>query len=131
MEDKRTEKRKTGDLGEKLCVHFLKKHGFKVLDRNYLKPWGEIDIVTIKDNCLHFIEVKTVNKSKPEWGSSNGYEAEDNVHEWKLKRLGRTIETYLLEKNIPENQEYQLDVAVVYLDIEAGEGKVRFIPDVG
>ena len=41
----------------------LVKHSFKILDRNYRKKWGEIDIVAKKDNILHFIEVKTIQCS--------------------------------------------------------------------
>ena len=54
-----SEKRKIGDLGENLCVKHLVKHGFKILDRNYQKKWGEIDIVAKKSGIIHFIEVKT------------------------------------------------------------------------
>ena len=53
---------KIGEIGEKLACMFLMKHGFKVLDRNYRKKWGEIDIIAQKDDILRFIEVKTVSR---------------------------------------------------------------------
>ena len=40
-----TEKRKTGNLGEDLACRFLMKHGFNIIERNYLKKCGEIDII--------------------------------------------------------------------------------------
>lgn len=105
----KTEKRKTGDLGELIAVRFLEGKGYKVIDRNYLKPWGEIDIVAQKENIVHFIEVKTVSHE------TVGFRAEDNVHEYKLKRLERTINSYLIEKKERE-REWQLDLVVVSLD---------------
>ncbi len=37
--------KKIGEIGEDLAVKFLKKRGFYIISRNYLKSWGEIDIV--------------------------------------------------------------------------------------
>ena len=59
---KKTEKRRKGDLGESIAVKFLEGKGYKVLARNYLKPWGEIDIIVEKERVLHFVEVKTVTR---------------------------------------------------------------------
>jgi len=44
----RTEKRKLGDIGENIACDFLKSRGFEIIERNYLRKWGEIDIVTRK-----------------------------------------------------------------------------------
>lgn len=54
---------KIGLLGEKYAEMFLVKHGFKIIDRNFSTRFGEIDLVTIKENVYHFIEVKTVTVS--------------------------------------------------------------------
>ena len=43
-----SETQKIGKL-EKMCSKFLMKHNFLILDRNYTKKWGEIDIVAEKD----------------------------------------------------------------------------------
>ena len=56
-----TEKGKTGALGETLAAKFLESKGYKVLKRNYRKPWGEIDIICEKGNTIRFVEVKTVS----------------------------------------------------------------------
>ena len=53
---------KTGEIGENIAVKFLVKQGFSILDRNYTKKWGELDIVAKKDNKLYFIEVKSVSR---------------------------------------------------------------------
>ena len=49
---------KVGSLGEELTVKFLVKRGYRILDRNYWRPWGELDIVAEKKGRIHFVEVK-------------------------------------------------------------------------
>ena len=104
-----SETQKIGEVGENIAVRFLMKHNFSILGRNYTKKWGELDIVAEKDNKLYFIEVKSVSREtlntfipKSYNDSDPRYEhrPEDNMHPWKLKRLSRTIQTYLLNKNI-------------------------------
>ena len=131
----KTEKQETGDLGENLVEMFLKKHFFTIIDRNYRKPWGEIDIVARKGDDWRFVEVKTVRRnhfSDDDLSADEAsYEPSDNMHPWKLKRLGRAIQTYLLEKKIDEDKiEWQLDLISVYLN-EAGETlKIDWLEDV-
>jgi putative endonuclease len=131
-----TDKQKVGNLGEEIGCKFLKKHGFLIKDRNYRKKWGEIDIIAEKDNLLHFIEVKTV--SRPPATTSSGevgrgetdHNPEENVHLWKQKRLARAIQTYLLEKKIPEETEWQIDIMAIFLDFKTRKAKIRMTENV-
>ena len=142
-QDKRTEKRKIGDLGENIACRFLMKRGFEIVEQNYSKKWGEIDIIARKEGKLHFIEVKSVTRDSLKYVSpeTDGYRAEDNLHPWKLKRLSRVIQTYLLgyrgNRNVSHvtgqgNSEidWQFDVAVVYLDLKSMEAKVNYMEDI-
>lgn len=54
---------KVGALGEELVARFLMKRGFTVTDRNFRKKWGELDVIAVKKNILHFVEVKSVSRS--------------------------------------------------------------------
>src|SRR5258706_6244464 len=92
-----------GILGEEIASLFLENKGFSVIGKNYRKKWGEIDIIARKNKTIHFIEVKAVKNIY-----NNEQMPEENVHEKKLKRLSRTIETYLSEKR-EEETEWQLD----------------------
>lgn len=107
--------KKTGDQGELLTAQHLTKQGFTIIGMNYRKQWGEIDVIAQKDNQVHFIEVKTVSyetKRDLEVAVLRGtYRPEENVHKYKLKKLGRAIETWLLEYNWQGN--WQIDVAAV------------------
>ncbi len=55
-----------GDLGERLAVKFLKRHGFRILVRKYRCECGEIDIVAQDKDALVFVEVRS--KSSLEFG---------------------------------------------------------------
>ena len=52
---------KTGLIGEELACKFLMKHGFKIIERNYTKKWGEIDVIAYKSSRYHLIEVKSTS----------------------------------------------------------------------
>jgi Holliday junction resolvase-like predicted endonuclease len=159
-----TEKRKTGDLGEDIAAMFLVKQGFRITERNYLRKWGEIDIIAKKEGKLYFVEVKTVScgtssrvphetKAKTifrdifltgargfaikevthETKSSrytDGFRPEDNLHTHKLQRLRRTIQTYLAEKGLGEDGDWQFDAMCVYLDEKGKYAEVECIKDI-
>jgi len=124
---------KTGEIGENIAVKFLMKHGFSILERNYTKKWGEIDIVAEKTNKLYFIEVKSViqpvlhNVSQE---TLDQYKPEDNMHPWKLKRLSRTIQTFLLSKKMAEEKEWQVDLLVIFLSIKDKKARVKVVSDI-
>lgn len=126
----KTEKQVLGTLGEDRAVMFLKEHGFSIIERNYAKKWGEIDVVARKCGELHFIEVKTVSVKNYNEDQIDTYEPEDNVNGFKRARLARTIETYLLERDIPDDQECIVDVVSVYYEAPTEKWRARFIEDI-
>ncbi len=123
---------KLGEIGEKLAVMFLMKHGFQVLETNYTKKCGEIDIVAQKGKNLHFIEVKSVSRVTLDDVSSetSGYRPEENMHPKKVERFVRTADYYLMEKNVPDTIEYQIDLALVYINPIKRAGKVVLMEQV-
>jgi putative endonuclease len=133
---------KTGEIGENIAVKFLMKHNFLILNRNYTKKWGEIDIVAEKSNKLYFIEVKSVSRfdlKNVSQETLDQYHPEDNMHPWKLKRLSRTIQTYLLSEKIPighsltgeaDEKEWQVDLLIVFLDIKNKKAKIKVVNDI-
>ena len=118
-------KKKIGALGENMACRFLVKRGFRILDRNYSKKWGEIDIVAEKDKIFRFIEVKSIVSYE-----TNRYRPEENVHYQKLKRLSTVIQTYLLDKKVSYETEWQIDVLAVFLDLENKKAKFRFTENI-
>jgi len=124
-----TERRSRGDTGEKIACAFLEKEGFKILNRNFLKKWGELDIVAEKDKIIHFFEVKSMIGSVSDTVSS-GHRLEDNVHGLKVKHISRMIETYLDEKGRGLDAEFQFHVLCVYMNIKTRRAKVEWLKNI-
>ena len=121
---------KIGEMGERVACRFLEKRGFKIVERNYTKKWGELDIVAQFHGLTHFIEVKSVsceNVGSVIEDNLDLYGPEDHLHELKLKRLSRTIETYVSEMGVGE---WRFDIPCVYLDHGKRLARVKMISDV-
>ena len=129
----KTAKRALGDTGEEVACKYLESKGFRILERNYLRKWGEIDIIAEKAKKLYFVEVKSVSRESSQNSGSRvteRYRPEDNVHPAKLKRLHRAIQTYLADHKVSEETPWQLDVACVYLDFSTRRAKVEVLENV-
>lgn len=104
-----------GKLGEKLAAKWLTDKGYSIVTQNYLKKYGEIDIVARETDVIHFVEVKSVSyetKADMEDAVSRGtWRPEENVHFAKQQRLSRVIEVWLSENNY--NGEWQIDILSV------------------
>ena len=131
-----TDKQKIGQIGEDCACEYLEKNGYKIIDRNYLKKWGEIDIVAKKGSKLHFIEVKSVSRDLSSVthvtnsNNNDSYSPEDNMHPWKLQRLSRVIQSYLLDKNVSDETDWQFDLVTVYIDQTKRLSKVYLMEDI-
>jgi putative endonuclease len=110
------DKKAVGTLGESVAAEFLRRKGFAVITMNYRKPWGEIDIIAEKGNSVRFVEVKTLSfEVLPDISRENNtYRPEEQVHPAKLKKVMRTAELYMAEKNDP--RDFQVDVVGVFMD---------------
>ena len=137
-----TEKQKIGRLGEDIAVKYLENKGFLVIERNYLKKCGEIDIIAKKAGITHFIEVKSVtelpnshlgcseNLAKNVSRVTDKYRPEDNLHPYKLKRLARVIQLYLFEKHSNGEPEWVFDVITVQIDTKSRRASVKFLQNI-
>lgn len=133
QDQKQGSKNKTGAYGEEIATKYLKKHGLEIIDRNYLKKWGEIDIVARETTGkVRFIEVKTVSyetKSDLHAAISRGtWRPEENVHLAKLQKLSRTIETWISENRY--EGEWEIDVIAVRIVPREKYATVKYITNV-
>ena len=53
------ENKRLGKRGENRAARYLKRQGYKILERGYKNPFGEVDIIAAKKDVVAFIEVKT------------------------------------------------------------------------
>lgn len=112
----------TSELGlvaEEYVAQYLESKGYQILDRNFRKPWGELDLVAEKEGVVIFVEVKA---SKME---TLGFEPEVRGSHDKLKKVVRTARTYLAEKCYPSYQPWQVDLVAVVLDQSRNTLKIR------
>ena len=105
MEDTR---KALGVKGEDLAVRYLKKKGFKVIQRNYHCPLGEIDLIAREGDTLVFIEIKA--RSSSEYGLP-----QDAVDRFKQKKIIQAAKTYLAEHHLTEDIPARFDVVAIHL----------------
>lgn len=107
-----------GKIGEDICRIWLKRNGFIIIESNYTRKCGEIDIVARgTSDSIHFIEVKTVSyetKVDLERAVSYGtWRPEDRVDYHKRTRLQQTIEMWVYENKYMGR--YQIDILTLRL----------------
>lgn len=129
-------KNQIGAFGEQIAANQLQKRGFNILDTNYLKKWGEIDIVAREtrgnQEIIRFVEVKTVSyetKAALEFDVTHEtWAPEDNVHFKKIKRMNRTIESWLIEHDC--HLDWQIDIAAVRIVTRDKYATINYIDNV-
>jgi len=126
----KTQKMETGDRGEELAEMFLMKQGYKIIARNYWKPWGEIDIVAKKGEWIHFVEVKTVIRDLASIKDNEDYSPFDNITADKKRRLCSALKTFLAENSYSADADWQVDAIAVYLDKVSKKYDIDFLEDV-
>lgn len=112
---------KIGKLGEDIAVHYLELKGFSIVERNFSKKTGEIDIVSRKHGVLHFIEVKSIVKH------GNHYDPFENITPFKFQKLTRTIDWYLAEKNISRETRWVIDAFAIHIIRETKHAQVHVL----
>ncbi len=84
----------TGTYGEIVAAAYLEDNGFVILERNWHDgDRHEIDIVAVKDNEMHIVEVKT--RSSAEW-----QEPQDAVDSKKRMHIVRAANAYLKARDV-------------------------------
>lgn len=104
-----------GQRGEDLAYDLLKKKGYKVLERNFKSPLGEIDIIAREGKTLVFIEVKT--RLSADFGT-----AKWAVGPKKQRKLSMVALDYLKRHSLSD-QPARFDV--VAIDLYQGQEKIE------
>ncbi|MBI4085425.1 MAG: YraN family protein [Candidatus Liptonbacteria bacterium] len=117
------DKSATGKLGEDLACEYLVDKGYKILKRNYRRPWGELDIVArAKNNVLVFVEVKALSENP-----AGGLSPEDHLTVSKLRKLQRTCMALVGEK--PEwvigDRGWQIDLIAINIPVGADNPNLK------
>lgn len=87
--------RQIGNKAEDKAAQYLKKQGYKIIERNYNLPCGEVDIIAQKNKALVFVEVK-YRKNADAFGGPIGA-----VTKAKQKRIINAAISYIKTKKPP------------------------------
>lgn len=102
-------KKLLGRSGELRIAKFLKRKGYKILEKNYRTNFGEADIIALYGDFLVFVEVKT--------RSDESYGTPAEAVGYKKRRTYEKLAEYFVTVN-PEydNHTVRFDVAQVLND---------------
>lgn len=101
------EKKELGKKGEELALRFLKKRGYRIIEKNYVCKMGEMDIIAKEKDTLAFIEVKT--RTSTTFGPP-----QLAVNPTKQMQLSKVALYFLKEKGI-EEMKARFDVVAILL----------------
>lgn len=110
-----------GLTAEGLVGDVLTGQGYRILDRNWRRPWGELDVVASKDSVIHFVEVKASRQRV------DGFAPELRADWRKMAKVRRTARTWLTAHRYGPDTEWQLDVASVIMK-EHGAPEIEIFP---
>ncbi|MCH8243716.1 MAG: YraN family protein [Planctomycetes bacterium] len=104
---------------ERDAVRFLKKSGYRILARNFACPLGELDVVALGDEVLHFVEVKAK--------SGTGQYPEEAVDLHKRRKLAQLADYFVSVKRLT-HLPCQFDIVAINYDPQ-GKAHIRHFPD--
>ena len=110
-----------GKRGEDLAAAFLIKRGYQIIERNWRKKNGEIDVIAQRGNEYRIVEVKTRISIRA--GSPL-----DSITDRKLQIINDLAMLYFASKYIREPA-YHLDVIAIEVDSNR-KATLRYLPDI-
>lgn len=107
-----------GSIGEGIAQEYLRKKGYRILEKNYRTRFGEIDIIAEDKGTIVFIEVKT--RIHETFGAP-----EESVTRQKQERLKKVALCYLKDlKKIPP---VRFDVLAIELKGKSADAVIEHI----
>ncbi len=108
-----TKQRIKGNIGETFAARYLKKHGYKILERNYVALDNEVDIIASGEGHLVFVEVKTRTDGTSRSMEARPAVAVDAKKQRAIIKVAACYTAYLKEK-----PRIRFDIIEVYLNKE-------------
>jgi putative endonuclease len=113
----------TGNLGEDIACGFLKKRGFKILERNHKEHFDEIDIIARSfDGILVFVEVKTMDVFL-----GSAILPEDHMTREKFRKIKRGCLMFIAKhpQIIDDKKGWRIDLIAISLSDDGGPYKIN------
>ena len=119
-----TKQREIGNVGESAARKYLKKNGYKIVERNYVENGHEIDIIATNSKYICFVEVKTRTVSDDSQDSK--VRPAKAVTREKQKAIISAAMIYEAFHR-HEGKKFRFDVAEVYLYQDKKVKKIEYI----
>ena len=114
-------RREIGRLGEHIGKKYLRQKGYELIESNYHKSWGEVDIIARgTQGETVFFEVKT--RTNLSFG-----QPEESIGRSKQIKLIKTMDSYLNENPVLFNTEYRIDVLSIMLNFKEKMARIKHI----
>jgi putative endonuclease len=101
-------KKEVGKRGEDAAARYIEKRGYKIVERNFTCPLGEMDIIALDRKTLCFIEVKTLS----------------GIH--KQHKLSKVALAYLNQKHL---NDIKARFDVIAVTLSPGDERIELIKD--
>ncbi|MBI2351933.1 MAG: YraN family protein [Deltaproteobacteria bacterium] len=106
-----------GKEGERIAEIYLRKKGYRIVERNYRCPVGELDLILLDRRVVVFVEVKT--RSDDRFGAPL-----ESVGPRKQQKMIKTA-LFFLSRHRLHNRDARFDV--VGISYQGGEPMVEHV----
>ena len=110
-----------GKRGEDTAEKYLKRYGYRIIEKNYKSHSGEIDIIALDGGTIVFVEVKT--RRNDEFGPP-----ELSVNAAKRKKIIKSAFHFLAAKRIKDTP-CRFDIVAITESSDRKDKKVNLIKD--
>ncbi|MDP0587939.1 MAG: YraN family protein [Candidatus Endonucleobacter bathymodioli] len=108
-----------GEKAEKSALHYLKKQGLKLLNKNFACPYGELDLVMLDSDILTFIEVRF--RSKSSFGSSA-----ESITPSKIQKIRMTSNIFLQHNSQHKRRLCRFDAVTITHDDDSKQNRLEW-----
>ena len=121
MENKGNHRQTLGKRGEDIACRYLEGMGHKILERNFRSGHLEIDIISYDPEGIHFVEVKTRQKSIQA-------PPQDNVDTAKQRRIARAAVSYMRKAKGLPGRDLECIFDVIAVTFHGENAEVEWFP---
>ncbi len=112
-------RQRLGRRGERMAARYLRRHGYRIVARNYRAEGGEIDLVAMEGETLVFVEVKLRR-------SLVAGAPEEAVDERKQEHLQRAAASFAARMRA---QRHPMRFDIVAISTAAGRPQIELFKD--
>lgn len=113
-------KKRLGTKGEKIAAVYLQEtEGYRVIERNYTCPLGEIDLIARDQKTIVFVEVRSGTLPFAGW-------AEESIGFRKQKKL-RQLASYFLKEKRWKEAVARFDVVIILFTLNYAVQEIKLL----